>query len=91
MYFDLTRKAKLLVADYINKKNEDIHEITPITLGEININWFSKTVNNWSAFLSTNIPDGVYYEVGYNGFTNSSYLYAYQKFDSVSIDETERN
>lgn len=32
--------------------------------------WFSKTLQNWKALVSTNVSDGMYYEVTYNGDKN---------------------
>jgi len=87
--YDLTRNAKLFVAGYINKKNEDVHEIDPIKLGELSIVWFSKTINNWAAFIATNIPNGIYYEVGSISNENNIYLKEYKMTDSIIINDIE--
>lgn len=41
--------------------------------------WFSKTLQNWKACLSTSLPDGVYYEVTYNGDRQEAYVDTYAK------------
>ena len=41
--------------------------------------------------VSTNLPDGMYYEVTYNGDKKEIYLDAYKKFENVakSLDDWE--
>lgn len=87
--YDLTRHAKMLVADYINKKNESVHEIDPIKLSELSIVWFSKTINTWTAFIATNIPNGIYYEVGSVSYESDIYLKEYQMTNSIIINDIE--
>lgn len=57
---------------------------THITFGrqDVYIVWFSKTLRNWKALISTTLPDGMYYEVTYNGYNHELYLDAYKKFDN---------
>lgn len=49
--------------------------------------WVCKTLQNNKALLSTDIPDGMYYEVTYNGDENEFYLDAYKKIHNIIIDE----
>lgn len=49
--------------------------------------WFCKTLQNWKALVSTTIPDGMYYEVTYNGDKKEVYLDAYKKFENRKITE----
>ena len=49
--------------------------------------WFAKTLQNWKALASTTLPDGMYYEVTYNGDKQETYLDAYKKFDNVCYPE----
>lgn len=71
-----TRLAKRLVADYVNDISEEQSSIDP---SEIYIVWSCKTLQNSKALLSTDIPDGRYYEVTYNGDKQEFYLDAYTK------------
>lgn len=48
--------------------------------------WFSKTLGNWKALISTALPDGKYYEITYDGANDCIYLDAYVKFQNVRID-----
>ena len=79
--------AKRLVRDYINSRVDKTDNFT-ITDDQIYIVWFSKTLQNWKALVSTTIPDGMYYEVTYNGDKKEAYIDAYKKFDNccASID-----
>lgn len=38
---------------------------------------------NWKYLLSSTLPDGMYYELTYNGDKKQWYLDAYKKFDNV--------
>lgn len=52
---------------------------------DVYVVWFSKTLQNWKALVSTTLPDGMYYEVTYSGYREEIYLDAYKKFDNVCI------
>lgn len=74
--------AMRLVHDYV-KAHLDVTDAPP----EINVYvvWFTKTLRNWKALLNTTLPDGMYYEVTYDGDKNKAYLDAYKKFDNVEV------
>ena len=59
-------KAKQIVIDYYNGRVEKTDN-KKLTAEEVFIVWFSKTLQNWKALVSTTISDGMYYEVTYNG------------------------
>ena len=59
-------KAKQIVIDYYNEHVE-ITDTKKLKESEVFIVWFSKTLQNWKALISTTISDGMYYEVTYNG------------------------
>ena len=60
------KTAKEIVLDYANKHIDKTDNVQ-ITLDDVYIVWFCKTLQNWKALLSTTLPDGMYYEVTYNG------------------------
>ena len=56
-----------------------------ITLDDVFIVWFSKTLQNFKALVSTTVSDGMYYEVTYNGDKKEIYLDAYKKWENKCI------
>ena len=52
---------------------------------DVYIVWSCKTLQNNKAMISTNLPDGMYYEVTYNGDKDEFYLDAYKKFHNECI------
>ncbi len=56
-----------------------------VTLDNVYVVWSVKVLQNWKALISTNLPDGMYYELTYNGDKNELYLDAYKKFDNIKI------
>lgn len=82
-------KAQRLVFEYVKDRLEKTD--THVTFGpdEVYIVWFSKTLQNWKALLSTTLPDGMYYEVTYNGDQKETYIDAYKKFENVRVSDEE--
>ena len=77
--------AKEVVLNYANK-HVDKTDNAQITLDGVYVVWFCKTLQNWKALVSTTLPDGMYYEVTYNGDKKEVYLDAYKKFENQKID-----
>ena len=81
-------KAKQIVIDYYNGRVEKTDN-KKLTAEEVFIVWFSKTLQNWKALVSTTISDGMYYEVTYNGDKKETYLDAYKKWENVCVKDEE--
>jgi hypothetical protein len=81
-------KAKKIVVDYYNEHVEKTDN-KKLTINEVFVVWFSKTLQNWKALVSTTISDGMYYEVTYNGDKKETYLDAYKKWENVCVKNTE--
>lgn len=81
-------KAKQIVIDYYNEHVE-ITDNKKLKESEVFIVWFSKTLQNWKALISTTISDGMYYEVTYNGDKKETYLDAYKKWENVCVKDEE--
>lgn len=47
--------------------------------------WKCKTLQNWKWLISSTLPDGMYYEVTYNGDFMEFYFDAYKKFQNMKI------
>lgn len=56
-----------------------------LTEDDVYIVWFSKTLQNFKALVSTAVSDGMYYEITYNGDKNELYLDAYKKWENKKI------
>ena len=77
-------KAKELVRDYANE-HLDKSDNKEISVEDVYIVWYCKTLQNWKALLSTTLFDGMYYELTLNGDKNEIYLDAYKKFENRCI------
>lgn len=84
---DYLERARELVYDYVKDRLEKTD--THVTFGpdEVYVVWFSKTLQNWKALVSTTLPDGMYYEVTHNGDAGVTYLDAYKKFENVAVQD----
>lgn len=80
-FLDLAVKS---VKNYFNERVEKTDNIK-ITEDDIYIVWLCKTLKNHKACLSTNIKDGMYYELTYNGDKKELYLDAYKKWENKCI------
>ena len=67
-----------IVKDYYN-------EYTEILLydKEIYVVWSCKTLQNNKALISTDIHDGLYFEITYNGDKKEAYLDVYRKQKNI--------
>lgn len=84
----MQHKAKILVAQYVASKLEKTDEARKtFGLEDVYVVWFCKTLQNWKALISTTLPDGMYYEVTYNGDAKETYIDAYKKFDNVCVKD----
>ena len=67
--------TKIKIPNLSDGSDED----SPLTTKDVYVVWLSKTLQNGKAMLSTTRPDGMYYEVTYNGDKNEFYVDAYKK------------
>lgn len=81
----MQEKAKRLVFEYVKSRLEKTDTHVTFAEDEVYVVWFAKTLQNWKALVSTTLPDGMYYEVTYNGGKAETYIDAYKKFDNVLV------
>ena len=76
--------CKKIVVDYFN---ENVEKTDGLKINDENvfIVWFSKTLQNFKALVSTTVSDGMYYELTYNGDKKELYLDAYKKWENRAI------
>ena len=79
-------KAMKIVRDYIK---EHLDKSDPKCKFAVFTVWKAKVLQNWKFLLSSTLPDGMYYEVTYNGDKKEWYLDAYKKFENRCIKEDE--
>lgn len=81
---EMLNLCKKVVVDYYNGNVEKTDNFK-IDLENVFIVWFSKTLQNFKALVSTTVSDGMYYEVTYNGDKKEIYLDAYKKWENKCI------
>lgn len=74
--------AMKIVTDYIS---EHLDKSDPVQQFEVYIVWMCKTLQNWKFLISSTLPDGVYYELTFNGDKKEWYLDVYRKFENRCI------
>lgn len=82
----MQEKARKIVMDYFNSHVEKTDN-KQITMDDVYVVWFCKTLQNWKAMVSTTVSDGMYYEVTHNGDKNETYLDAYKKWENVKVTD----
>lgn len=80
----MDKTAFAIVINYI-EEHLDKSDTTPNF--EVFTVWKCKALQNWKYFLSSTLPDGMYYELTYNGDKHEWYLDAYKKFENRRISE----
>lgn len=75
-------RVKEIVTAYIL---EHIDETDGPVEFEVYTVWKAKVLQNWKYLLSSTLPDGMYYELTYDGDKEVWYLDAYKKFENRVI------
>ncbi len=82
----MQEKAKQIVFNYV-KNHIDKTDNIKFTLDDVYVVWFCKTLQNWKVLISTTLPDGIYYEITYNGNTSETYIDVYKKWENYTVKE----
>ena len=77
--------CKEKVVDYFNSRVDKTDNLK-ITKDYVFVVWYCKTLQNAKALLSTNVSDGMYYELTYNRDKKELYLDAYEKWENKKFD-----
>jgi hypothetical protein len=80
----MDEKVIQLVRDYILSHLDKSDETPQFEIFTV---WKCKVLQNWKYLLSSTLPDGMYYELTYNGDKKEWYLDAYKKFENVCIKD----
>ena len=57
--------------------------------GDLYIVWFSKTLENWKALVSTDVLKDTYFEVTYDGAKKHTYVDRYHKKGQVIVSDEQ--
>lgn len=77
----------------VNHVNKNLVDSDKISVNDISITWFSKTLQNWKALAITNLKDKKYYELTFDGDRNRVYLDEYIKVSNnvINLDNIEKD
>lgn len=82
--------CKNAIINYFNNRVEKTDN-KKINIKDVYVVWMCKTLQNSKALLSTNVPDGLYYEFTYNGDKKELYMDVYKKWENIKIAEKDFN
>lgn len=77
-------RARFLAARVHNTTNKPP---VLLSMGDMYVCWFSKTLQNWKATVSTDVVDNLYWEVTHNGDKGETYVDQYFKQANVCIPD----
>lgn len=80
----MDQKVLELVRDYITRHLDKSDEMPQFKVYTV---WKCKVLQNWKYLCASTLPDGMYYELTYNGDKKEWYLDAYKKFENVCISD----
>ncbi|WP_288272185.1 DUF6275 family protein [uncultured Megasphaera sp.] len=82
----MQEKARKIVMDYFNA-HVDKTDQKQITMDDVFVVWFCKTLQNWKCLVSTTVSDGMYYEVTHNGDKGETYVDVYKKWANLCVQD----
>lgn len=80
----MDKKAMAIVEKYILEHLDATDGVQTFTVFTV---WKAKILQNWKYLISSTLPDGMYYELTYNGDKKEWYLDAYKKFENRVIKD----
>lgn len=83
---DFIVRCKLFVAAYTNQHTDKSDDIEGMKASDVYCVWYCKTLQNHKGLFSTPRPDGMYYEITYDGDAGKYYFDAYKKFENKVIE-----
>lgn len=88
---EFIKYAKAIVYDYAKSQIDKTDDVE-FSTEDVYVVWYNFTLGNSKALLSTNLPDGMYYEVTYNANRDEIYFDAYKKWINrcISLEEIKK-
>lgn len=81
--------CKNMILDYLKKHKDAIDKEITMKIEDVFVVWSCKTLQNNKTLLSTRLPDGLYYEITYNGDKHEAYVDVYKKWDNFVVKEED--
>ena len=81
--------CKEIVVDCFNGQADCTDKNGRITEENVFVVWIVKALQNNKALVSTTVPDGMYYEITYNGDKKEIYVDAYKKWKNYVVEVEE--
>lgn len=81
---EFLQKCKEIVVKYFNG-HADKTDQKQITEDDVYVVWSCKVLQNNKAMVSTNVSDGMYYEITHNGDKGEIYVDAYKKWENFVV------
>lgn len=86
--YEFREKCIDVVYSYVIKHLDKTDKVD-FCKNDIYVVWMCKILQNNKALLSTNLPDGMYYEITYNGDKQEFYIDAYKKIQNFCIKQED--
>lgn len=80
---DFIKKGKELVSEYCNYSSDFMQRVYP---EDVYCVWLCKILQNNKGLFATNRPDGLYFEITYDGDNNKIYFDCYSKRENKVIN-----
>lgn len=82
---EFINKCKEIIVDYFNSQADSTDKNGKITTNDVFVVWGVKALQNNKALASTNVSDGMYYEITHNGDKKEIYVDAYKKWKNFVV------
>lgn len=74
------------VAKYFNERRSKGDSGQDITVGNVIIVWYCYILGGWKALATTDVQDGMYYEVTFDKQKSCLYIDAYKRWENVVVE-----
>lgn len=81
--------CKNMIIDYFKKHKDATDKEIKMQIEDVFVVWSCKTLQNNKMLLSTKLPDGLYYEITYNGDKHEAYVDVYKKWENFVVKEED--
>lgn len=81
--------CKNMIIDYFTRHKDTTVKEIEMKINDVFVVWSCKTLQNNKMLLSTRLPDGLYYEITYNGDKHEAYVDVYKKWENFVVKEED--